>query len=226
MDIHDRYSRVCETVAEACACAGRDPADVTLVAISKRQTETSVEALLKLGHLDLGENLVQAWRERAQRFTNTDIRWHLVGAVQTNKAKYIAASPPSLLHTVDRSSLVEALQRRIPRERPLKCLIQVNVDQEAQKAGCAPDELDRLADEVLASQSLQLCGLMCIPRPVDGQTPRAAFARTRQLLEQISDRLPRNAILSMGMSGDYEAAIAEGSTLVRVGTAIFGPREP
>ena len=103
-------------------------------------------------------------------------------------------------------------------------LLQVNIDQEPQKAGCPPDALDALADHVSASTALRLRGVMCIPRPVPESPPRAAFSRTRELLDAVRDRVQGEPILSMGMSGDFEAAIEEGSTLVRIGTALFGPR--
>lgn len=224
MDIRERYTQVSSKIQAACAAAGRESDEVTLVAISKRQPDASIHALAALGHRDFGENMIQAWRSRLDTFSDTPIHWHIVGGVQTNKVKFIARSPPALLHTLDRPDLLGALERRL-QAPPLGVLIQVNIDEEPQKSGCSPSMVDALADQVSSSPLLSLRGLMCIPRPHAGGPPRAAFSRTRDLVEDIRDRISGPPVLSMGMSADYEAAIAEGSTLVRVGTALFGPRD-
>lgn len=225
-----RYHAVRERVAEACRASGRSVGDVTLVAVSKRHTDEAVRAVAALGQVDFGENLVQAFEARNVTLQDLGLSWHLIGPVQTNKARHIAACRPALLHTVDRTALVEALTRRLePAETsaPLDVLIQVDIDREAQKSGCAPEDVDGLADLICAGGALRLRGLMCIPRPASVASPRAAFARTRALLEGLADRIDRAfgpPVLSMGMSDDFADAIAEGSTLVRVGTAIFGAR--
>ncbi|MCB9729025.1 MAG: YggS family pyridoxal phosphate-dependent enzyme [Deltaproteobacteria bacterium] len=226
--LSERYQRVRDGLAEACRAAGRSPADVTLLAVSKRHPDEAVRALAALGQVDFGENQVQAFEARRAALSDLPLRWHLIGPLQTNKARHVAAAPPHLLHTVDRPALVEALARRWERPAPLDVLIQVDIDREAQKSGCAPEALDALADLVSATPALRLRGLMCIPRPATVASPRAAFARTRAALEAIRDRVDLTAgapVLSMGMSDDYPDAIAEGSTLVRVGTAIFGARD-
>ncbi|MEZ4268980.1 MAG: YggS family pyridoxal phosphate-dependent enzyme [Myxococcota bacterium] len=225
-----RYDAVRERIGEACRAAGRRVEDVTLVAVSKRHPDEAVRALAALGQVDFGENLVQAFEARHETLQDLGLAWHLIGPVQTNKARHIAACRPALLHTIDRASLVDALARRLDGAGPpgpLPVLIQVDIDREAQKSGCAPEDVDALADLVAASPALSLRGLMCIPRPAAVASPRAAFARMRDLLEGVADRLDaaRGApVLSMGMSDDFADAIAEGSTLVRVGTAIFGAR--
>jgi pyridoxal phosphate enzyme (YggS family) len=225
-----RYQAVRERLAEACRAAGRSVEAVTLVAVSKRHPDAAVRAVAALGQVDFGENLVQAFEARHETLQDLGLRWHLIGPVQTNKARHIAACPPALLHTVDRPALVDALERRLALIGPaarLEVLIQVDIDREAQKSGCAPEEVDGLADRICASGALTLRGVMCIPRPASEASPRSAFARTRALLETISDRIDASCgapVLSMGMSDDYPDAIAEGSTLVRVGTAIFGAR--
>ncbi|MGM0578204.1 MAG: YggS family pyridoxal phosphate-dependent enzyme [Myxococcota bacterium] len=220
----ERLEAVRGRLVDACRAAGRDPEDVTLLAVSKRHPDEKVRALADLGQRDFAENLVQAWRRRRERMADVDVRWHLVGPIQSNKAKYVARDLPHLVHTIDRDSVVDALDRRIEAGRSLDVLVQVNIDEEPQKAGCDPADLDALADRVAASEALRLRGLMCIPRPPEEGTPREAFARTRGLLEGTADRLEGPPILSMGMSADFEDAILEGSTLVRVGTALFGPR--
>ena len=226
-DLASRLDQVREGVVEAARAAGRDPRGVTLVAVSKRQPDSAVLAAYRAGQRDFGENLVQAWRGRLDALgaVTPEARWHLIGALQSNKAKLVAAGRPALLHTVDRASLVDALERRLGATPPLAVLLEVNVDGEPQKAGVLPDELDALADRVARSAALSLRGLMCIPKPQPVGAPRAAFARTRELLRDIADRISGEPVLSMGMSADYADAIAEGSTLVRVGTAVFGARQ-
>lgn len=226
-DVAQRLAALRARVAEACRRAGRAPSEVTLLAVSKRQPIVALRAAAAAGQRDFGENLVQAWRQRLVELPDLDLRWHLVGALQTNKARHVAAHRPALIHAIDRESLVAALDQHLASSPPLDVLdvlIQVNVDEEPQKAGCLPRDLLRLADRVAASPRLRLRGLMCIPRPLPAGPPRAAFARTRGLLEHVADHLAAPAILSMGMTDDFEAAIAEGSTLIRLGTAVFGAR--
>lgn len=222
-----RYDDVLGRIAEAARRHDRDPGEVTLVAISKLQPDARVRALAQLGQRDFGENLVQPWRSRLETLGDRDLRWHLVGALQTNKVREVAPRPPALLHAVDRERVVDALAQRLEREgQRLDVLIQVNVDREASKAGCPPETLDALADRLAAAApTLRLRGLMAIPRPPAEAPPRPAFARTRELLDRIRDLVHGPPVLSMGMSADLEDAIAEGSTLVRVGTALMGPRD-
>jgi len=222
MSLTDRYFALQDRIARAATESGRSLQEITVLAVSKRHTTEAVTALADLGHRDFGENQVQAWTERLDAFPA--LRWHLIGALQTNKATAIEEGRPTLVHTVDRLKLVVALSRRWNHPTPLDVLIQVNIDSEPQKAGCTPEQLDALADHVTKSTALRLRGLMCLPKPVPGGPPQAAFSRTRELLDTIRDRVEDTPILSMGMSNDFEAAIAEGSTLIRIGTAIFGPR--
>ena len=224
MSLSDRYKSVQERVAEAARSAGRAADDVTLIAVSKRQPDVLLIELAALGHRDFGENLIQSWRGRLELPDLKDIRWHLIGPVQTNKVKFIARSPPACLHTVDRTSLIDALGGRLSSDAPLDVLLQVNVDREPQKAGCLPEHLSELADRLCETPGVRLRGLMAIPKPLDSGPPRSAFSNLRELSEAIADRTPGAPLLSMGMSGDFEAAIAEGSTHVRVGTALFGAR--
>lgn len=224
MNLSERYAAIQERLARAAHSAGRSVDEVTLIAVSKRQPDHLLTELAALGHLDFGENQIQSWRGRLELAELTDVRWHLIGPVQTNKVKFIARSPPSCLHTVDRASLLDALGARLQGDPPMDVLLQVNVDREPQKAGCLPEELPGLADRVCETHGVRLRGLMAIPRPLQSGPPRAAFSSLRDLAESIADRIPHPAVLSMGMSGDFEAAIAEGSTHVRVGTALFGPR--
>lgn len=224
----ERLQHVRDQLEQACATAGRSRADVTLIAVSKRHPDEAVRQLAGLGQVDFGENLVQAWQSRCAGLVDLQppVRWHLIGPVQSKKARDVAAGRPALLHTVDRPRLVDALSRRLEGAPPLDVLIQVNVDREPQKAGVLPEDLDGLVDHVAASQALRLRGLMCIPRPPGaGATPRTAFAGTRELAHKVADRIVGGQpLLSMGMSADFVDAIAEGATHIRVGTALFGSR--
>lgn len=200
------------------AAAGRP---VTLVAVSKTRSAEEVEALGALGVADFGENYVQELltKQEAVRPMPT---WHLIGPLQSNKAAQVA---PCIdwLHTLDRPKLIPLLARGRTGRPPLQVLIQVNVDAETRKSGIAPslDAVLPLAERVLAEPALRWRGLMCIPEP---GAPATSFARMRALFEALRERHPTLDTLSMGMSDDYELAIREGSTMVRIGSALFGPR--
>jgi pyridoxal phosphate enzyme (YggS family) len=230
-DPEARLAHVEAALAEACARAGRSRASVRLVAVSKEQPDGAVAALAALGVHTFGENRVQPLMQRVATFPGQ--RWHLIGPVQTNKVRDLArlAGSLAMVHTVDRVALVEAFEARWPAEHPLEVCLQVNIDREATKAGCTPEDLDALADRVAASPRLRLRGLMAIPAPGDPQSLQRAFANLRALSEGLADRVapPRDAShppleLSMGMSDDFPLAIAEGATLVRIGSALFGAR--
>ncbi len=215
-------------IATACQAVGRAREGVTLIAVSKEQPDESVRLFHALGLRDFGENKVQALAARAERLADlAGVRWHLIGPVQTNKAKDIARMPIAMLHTIDRPELVTALGKRLEPDRRLPCLIQVNVDHEPQKAGVLPEATSALVDAVLAAPCLELRGLMAIPRPLDevgAQTLAGSFEAMRVLADKVGARIARACILSMGMSDDFELAIAHGATHVRVGSALFGPR--
>ncbi len=203
---------------------GSIPAGVTLVAVSKTQPAEAVREAYAAGQRDFGENYAQEWREKAAALADLGgIVWHFIGALQTNKVKVLLKAGQPIVawvHTVDRLSLAEELSRRSAQGGVrTRVLIEVNVAGEGSKSGCAPGEAPGLAQCVARLPALELRGLMCIP-PAEGD-PRPHFAALRRLRDAMPSRLPD---LSMGMSGDYESAIAEGSTLVRVGTAIFGVR--
>jgi len=221
-----RLAAIEARIASACQAADRPREGLTLVAVSKEQPDEAVRAFHALGVRDFGENKVQALAARAERLADlSDIRWHLIGPVQTNKAKDIARLPLALLHTIDRPELVVALDKRLT--TTLSVLIQVDIDREAQKAGVLPEALAALVDQVLASTHLSLRGVMAIPRPREDVGDAAlarSFAAMRTLGDTLTDRLGNSLIVSMGMSDDFELAIAAGSTHIRVGSALFGPR--
>ncbi len=199
--------------------AGRDPADVTLVAVSKTHPQAAVEAALAAGQRVYGENRVQEAQAKypALKEKFPDLRLHLIGPLQTNKVKE-AVALFDVIETVDRPRLAEALAKEMARQnRPLDCFIEVNAGEGPQKAGIAPAAADAFIADCRMRWKLNLRGLMCIPP--EGSDPAPYF----KLLAEIARRNGL-AALSMGMSADFETAIACGATLVRVGTAIFGPR--
>ncbi|MEQ9501052.1 MAG: YggS family pyridoxal phosphate-dependent enzyme [Deltaproteobacteria bacterium] len=219
MTVAASLAEVNARIAEACARAGRDAVEVTLVAVSKRQPDESLMEAYAAGHRDFGENFVQEL-ERKRALLPDDARWHLIGNVQSNKAKRAAVA--DVVHTIDS----EKLLRRLSDARegaPLEVLVQVNTEGEDAKSGVAPTGAEALIRAALALPNVAPRGLMCIPPR--GVT-RAAFAALRALAADLEDRVGAPLpVLSMGMSSDFEAAIEEGATLVRVGTAVFGARQ-
>jgi pyridoxal phosphate enzyme (YggS family) len=225
-----RYNSVRERLEAACRAAGRRGEDVVLVAVSKRHSAAAVSALHAAGQRDFGENYMQEALQKRQSLTETDnagIRWHFVGHLQSRKAAS-ATEGFALVHTLDSRKLADALERHLARgDKTLSVLIQVNLAGERQKSGVLAEDLPALAEHVAqACPHLDLRGLMCLPPVFDaGDAARPHFARLRALCESLRARLhlplPE---LSMGMSGDFEAAVAEGATLVRIGTDIFGAR--
>jgi hypothetical protein len=226
MDIAANLAQVRERIAAAARAAGRDPSEVRLVAVSKTKPAAAVRQAWEAGQVLFGENYVQEARDKIAQVGPGPV-WHLIGHLQSNKAK-LAASLFAVVETVDRPKIARALDRHA-RElgKELGVLLQVNVSGEPQKSGCSPEEAEALAQEVAELPGLRLMGLMTMP-PFFDQPERARpyFARLRELAQRLARNLPPGSMeeLSMGMSGDFEVAIAEGATLVRVGTAIFGAR--
>jgi pyridoxal phosphate enzyme (YggS family) len=196
------------------------PAGVTLVAVSKTQSPERIREAYAAGQRHFGENYAQEWRAKADALADLDgIVWHFIGALQTNKVKYLAGRA-EFVHTVDREELARELSRRYAAKAAVvRVFLEVNVAEEPQKAGCSPAAAARLAEVVRGLPAVDLRGLMCIP-PAAGD-PRPWFTALRELATPLG--LPD---LSMGMSGDWQAAIEEGATYVRVGSAIFGGRPP
>lgn len=223
--IAERLAEVREAIARAARGAGRNPADVTLVAVSKTRSPEEIRAAAAAGQLDFGENYAQELAaKRAALADLPHLRWHMIGHLQRNKVKLVVPGL-HLLQTVDSPRLVETLDRRLAEhDSRLDVMIQIDVAGEEQKSGVAPDEAPALIEAVRARPRLRLRGLMAIPPwTVDGEGSRPYFRALREL----ADRLglgPDERDLSMGMSDTYAVAVEEGATLVRVGTAIFGPR--
>lgn len=222
-----RLARVHERIRAAEARFGRSPGSVALLAVSKRQPPEALREALAAGQHAFGENYLQEALAKREALADCPVEWHLVGPLQSNKTKP-AAECFDWIHTLDRLKVARRLSAQRPAERPpLSCCIQVNVSGEASKSGVAPEEAPALAEAVAALPGLRLRGLMTLPAPADGlEAQRRPFRRLRALLERINARGLGLDTLSMGMSDDLEAAVAEGATLVRIGTAVFGPRPP
>lgn len=210
----------------ACEAAGRTAESVRLIAVSKTFPAADVRALAAAGQRAFGENYVQEAIAKMAELHDLALEWHFIGPLQSNKTRAIAEQC-NWVHSLDRLRIAQRLSDQRPLSMDsLKVLLQVNISGEASKSGCTPEELPALAAAVAQLPRLQLLGLMTVPEPTpDVALQRARFARLRQLRDSLQQQLglalPE---LSMGMSADLEAAIGEGATLVRVGTALFGAR--
>lgn len=221
-----QFRQLNERIAEAARRFGREPAAVRLLAVSKTQPPGAIAQVYGLGQRDFGENYLQEALPKVQALRDLPaIQWHFIGRIQANKTRDIAECF-DWVHSVDRLRIAQRLNDQRPADRsPLNVCLQVNLEGEAGKGGVNPAEVPQLATRIAALPRLKLRGLMCIPAGHDDfAAQRRVFARLRRLQEELKLQGFGLDTLSMGMSGDLEAAIAEGSTLVRVGTAIFGPR--
>lgn len=212
-------------IAAACLAAGRSTDSVQLLAVSKTFGPEAVRTAHAAGQMAFGENYIQEAVDKMALLDDLPLQWHCIGPIQSNKTRLVAAHF-QWAQTVDRLKIAQRLSEQRPDHLPpLQVCLQVNVDGGLTKSGVSPDELPALAQAVAALPRLQLRGLMCIPDPQeDAEAMHAVFLRARALYEDLrASGLPLDT-LSMGMSADLEAAIAAGSTMVRVGTAIFGGR--
>jgi len=198
---------------------------VRLLAVSKTRSAAEIRTLALLGQRAFGENYAQEAIAKQAELADLNLEWHLIGHLQSNKAR-IAAAAFDWVQSVDRIKLVAELARHRPSDRPpLNVLVQVNIDDEASKSGCQPDDAIALADMIAAEPRLLLRGLMAIPAPDPHTQQRCeAFRALKQLFDALAARYPSIDTLSMGMSEDFELSIAEGATMVRIGTALFGER--
>ncbi|HWR77901.1 MAG TPA: YggS family pyridoxal phosphate-dependent enzyme [Thiobacillus sp.] len=221
----DRLHAVLARIAHAAAEAGRDAAEVRLLAVSKTFDAVALRDLAACGQREFGENYVQEALEKQSALRDLPLLWHFIGPIQSNKTRAIAENF-SWVHSVDRLKIAERLSAQRPAGLPpLQVCIEVNVSGEASKGGVAPAELPALAEALSTLSGMQLRGLMAIPAPAtDVATQRAAFRQVREAYHALIARGHALDTLSMGMSADLEAAILEGATLVRIGTALFGER--
>jgi len=224
MGIRENLERVKERIARAARSVGRDPSEVLLVAVSKTVEPERIREAVEAGVTDLGENRVQEAREKIELLGRI-ARWHLIGTLQRNKAKY-AVRLFDMIQSVDSIALVEELEKRASRvERVIPVLVEVKTSPEETKHGVAPEDVDALVDRILEAEHLDFRGLMTIaPYVEDPEMARPSFRTLRGVKERLEARGIPVEHLSMGMSGDFEVAIQEGATMVRIGTAIFGPR--
>jgi hypothetical protein len=212
-------------IRQAAVAAGRDPAAVTLVAVTKAQTAETIRSAATAGVTDFGENYLQEAAAKMDRLADLALRWHFIGSIQSNKTRAIAERF-DWVHSIDRLSIARRLSEQRPfHAPPLNLCIQVELVPEPTKGGVEPAEVRPLAAAAAELPRVRLRGLMCVPPPQpDAMATRAVFARLRTLLEELNASGHKLDTLSMGMSGDFESAIAEGATLVRIGTALFGSR--
>ncbi|MDZ5604016.1 YggS family pyridoxal phosphate-dependent enzyme [Pseudomonas sp. RP23018S] len=219
----DNLNTLAARIQRAAEAAGRAPASVKLLAVSKTKPASAVRELYAAGARDVGENYLQEALGKQAELTDLALTWHFIGPIQSNKTRAIAENF-DWVHSVDRLKIAQRLSEQRPTDcEPLNICLQVNVSGEASKSGCSPDELPALVAAVQALPNVKLRGLMAIPEPTDDRAEQEqAFARLRLLLEQVDPNLDT---LSMGMSHDLEAAIAQGATWVRIGTALFGARD-
>lgn len=224
MTIAENLREVGGVITRAAARSSRDPADVSLIAVSKGQPTSAIREAYAAGHRHFGESYAQELSGKRHDLTDLDdLRWHFIGHLQRNKVRDVVHASP-VVHTVDRESLAEEIDRRA--QRQFDVLIEVNLAAEPQKAGARPAGVAALAAAIAARPRLRLVGLMAIPPAAeDPERSRPFFAQLRELLVTVRAAGHEDAReLSMGMSADFEIAVEEGATLVRVGTAIFGSR--
>lgn len=217
-------NKVLQQIEDACKQAQREPESVQLLAVSKTHPSESLREMYQTGQRAFGENYLQEALDKIENLNDLDIEWHFIGHVQRNKTKHLAASF-AWVHGVDRLIIAERLSsQREASQVPLNICLQVNIDAQDTKDGCQPNEVAELVKRISQLPQLKLRGLMVIPAPNNTQ----AFSDAKQLFEQVKSEHAHPEdwdTLSMGMSGDMTEAIAAGSTMVRVGTALFGARD-
>lgn len=230
VSLENAYHTVRERIAAACAAAQRDPATVHLIAVSKTHDLSAIQALQRLGQRCFGENYVREFSDKYDAFKlapeQQAINWHFIGALQANKTRAVAERA-DWVHSIDRLRIAERLSAQRPAERgPLQVCLQVDLSHEPGKSGVIEAELPELARAVAVLPGLELRGLMALPAPTEELAlQREPFARLRELRDNLNRQLGLELdVLSMGMSDDLEAAIFEGATHIRIGTALFGAR--
>ncbi|QDK17881.1 YggS family pyridoxal phosphate-dependent enzyme [Leclercia adecarboxylata] len=228
-DIAHNLAQVRDKISAAATVCGRSSEEVTLLAVSKTKPASAIAEAIDAGQRMFGENYVQEGVEKIRHFREkgtADLQWHFIGPLQSNKSRLVAEHF-DWCHTVDRLRIASRLSEQRPAEMPpLNVLIQINISDENSKSGIALEELEQLADQVAMLPGLRLRGLMAIPAPESDYDRQFAVARQMAVaFEALKTRFPTVDTLSLGMTDDMAAAIAAGSTMVRIGTAIFGARD-
>lgn len=225
--IADNLAHIRQRIEQAASRAGRRVDQITLVAVSKTQSADMIREAYDAGQRDFGENYVQEAKEKIESLSDLSIRWHFIGHLQSNKARFVAPDY-HIVHSVDTPKLAAALGKRaVDSGRVLPVLVEVNVSGEESKSGISPEAIRELVEVVAVTEGLSLRGLMTMPPFLPAEQVRPYFIALRNLRDRLISTQPDGASLddlSMGMSGDFEVAIEEGSTYVRVGTSIFGSR--
>lgn len=228
-EIGQNIERIRSRIDQAAKRAGREGSAVQLIAVSKGHSADSIRKALQSAHTVLGESYVQEWQDKHEALQDVMPNWHFIGALQSNKIRYVVGNV-DLIHGIDRKKLIKEVSKRA--ESPQKILIQVNIADEDTKSGCQPDAAAELVRCAYESENVVPCGLMTIPPNVEDEAvARRQFRSLRDLRARVIATLGETydmndfVHLSMGMSGDFEMAVEEGATMVRVGTAIFGERD-
>lgn len=225
--LKDNYQTVEDKIAQACRQAGRNPQDVRLIAVSKKKPVRDIETLQELGQTSFGENYVQELMEKYSQLPETTA-WHMIGHLQRNKVKYLIGKTV-MIHSVDSLALAEEIDRQAAKaDTTMNILLEVNVAEEDTKFGFKAEDVPAIAGEISRLCHIRLCGLMTsAPKSDDPEANRPYFEQLRRLRDRLEIEIPDAPVheLSMGMTQDYEAAIKEGATMVRIGTAIFGARD-
>ena len=225
-NIELNIQQIRQKIAHYCDKYRRSAEDIQLLAVSKTKSADLITQAYKLGQVAFGESYLQEALEKMTALQQLDIQWHFIGHIQSNKSRDIA-SQFDWVHSVDRYKIAQRLNDQRPPEQPaLNICLQVNINRERAKSGVSIEQLEPLVYQVNQLERLNLRGLMAIPVKTDSlDQQRQNFKKIRQALEHLQQKYPKLDTLSMGMSNDMEAAIAEGSTMLRIGTAIFGRRE-
>jgi pyridoxal phosphate enzyme (YggS family) len=224
-DLKENLHAVNTRVETACADAGREPSEISVLAVSKKHPVARIQALHRLGQRAFGENRIQEALPKIEALTGQDIEWHFIGPLQSNKTRE-AAAVFDWVQSVDREKILRRLAEQRPGGLPpLNILIQVNIDRESQKSGVSPEQARALAESAASLDGIRLRGLMAIPQaPTADQDSADSFRRMRELFQSLQEQGLDIDTLSMGMSADLESAIMHGSTMVRIGTDLLGPR--
>jgi len=228
MDLESNINNIIQRIEGAAKRAGRDPNEIKLVAVTKRVEPERVKQALTLGINTFGENYAQEFRDKCKvlsELIDNEIKWHFIGRLQKNKVKYIVGEV-ELIHSLDSLSVAQVINKRAESlEIKVSTLIEVDTGGEESKGGVAPDRLESFLNEISGLSSIEVRGLMTMPPYFDNvEMARPYFIRLRELRNDLLPSFPKLNELSMGMSGDFEIAIEEGATIIRIGSAIFGER--